>query len=461
VKTSDFGNTRYFTLNFDDEIKNSVDDNSSAILNLTMTYYKAAGADSAFSKGAVRFAAVAGDYIIYSNEYNATQNTTTNIQYNLIFDVTEAVKNGETSFAIKTPAGGMQSPTLAATEYGKVYEGLAPYIEIREGNTVEIKNAQEKLITKNGSEMHSGSFTASEDDTVRIYTQDYSIVALDVNGNMVKFEDGEASFTVTGDTKAVGCTLGVSLVNGTQVRVGQGVDNEKKIKNDSGLRFIATVDRTSPLVSDENAKPGIRITAEGNENKYIDIDAAKYQDDDSVFTVAIVNLNESNYNRLFTAIPYVKLGDEQYFGTESVSRSIYEVAAGILVSNTQDAEDIDTYVINSAVKDVLNAYVNTVGIRLVLSKEDGISSVKAVDETDKGAYVGGKGTADIFFEAETISVENNVCEVKITPLGDAEIFDYWDEYIRLNNVKVGSVSSMTRNDDGSINVTINLNELAK
>ncbi|MBQ6795181.1 MAG: hypothetical protein IJO83_03435 [Clostridia bacterium] len=215
----------------------------------------------------------------------------------------------------------------------------------------------------------------------------------------------------------------VTMVNGAQVRFGDGLDENGKIKSGNGLRFLAQVDRSDF----DGIGYGMRITTEGSES-FTEVDAEKWQDD-TTFTVALTNMAEGNYIRNFTATPYVVVkyddGTEKtVYRKDSVTRSIYQVASGLLKDETQTA----TSLIN-----VLNAYANQTGIRLVL--KDG--ELKAnTSYTEKGAY---KLTEDeLHFTVSDAEYDKagNKYSVILTAEGNAQIItdnNFWYDYIRINN----------------------------
>ena len=107
------------------------------------------------------------------------------------------------------------------------------------------------------------------------------------------------------------------MVEGAQVK-----------KEGSGLRFLATVDRSYF----DATGYGMVITSEDSENVFVDAHAWQ---SDTCFTVAIENITKENYNRNYTAKPFVRVcydnGEEKIIiGTQSVTRSIYTVAKGLL-----------------------------------------------------------------------------------------------------------------------------------
>ncbi len=253
-------------------------------------------------------------------------------------------------------------------------------------------------------------------------------------------EKGEFTYTVTKDAALTGKSLGISLMNGAQVRIGAGLDAEGKITvteglDGSGLRFVGEVTREDTLASymGENDKIYVAVTAEGSDTT-VRIPVEQYQDEsDSVFTAALVNLKVANYNRVFTARVEAEINGSVVVGNE-VSRSVYEVSAGLL---TGDGESE----ITKTVENVLNAYVNQVGIRL---------SIDGDNVTADSAYSG-----KVFFDVTSEKDANGVYTITITPLGQAKTADYWNEYIRINNNNSEAKKHVTavKDENGSLVIT--------
>ncbi|MCD8050013.1 MAG: hypothetical protein LUG52_10585 [Clostridia bacterium] len=218
-------------------------------------------------------------------------------------------------------------------------------------------------------------------------------------------------YVLTGMSIEPEINYGIELVDGAQIRIGGGVTSDNELNGeDSGLRFIAvlTTDNTlASYVQDDtvNAVPGIAIWDGGVVTEEVDAsaiaqadldnpvatyDADKYQNTDkTIFSVAITNISESNYNRIYVAVPYIRIGTDYYYNyEEAVARTPYQVAAGILTNNgvsaLTDSKD-NTYVydadVNTVLMQVLNVYANKTGARITLD-----SSYKAaVAEYSNGA----------------------------------------------------------------------------
>lgn len=291
----------------------------------------------------------------------------------------------------------------------------------------------------NGEEI-SEVTTVSEEDAVKLVAADgEGIVATTTDGVYYPLNE---EFTLTADmdmTDAFSPGFGLTMVDGAQVRVGEGILTDTGKLNreeDSGLRFLATADYTDTVIADESVEFGIKIVAEGSEVP-VYIKAEKFQNSEgSVYTAAITNLSESNYNRNYTATAYALVpmhdGTIAEFETEnSVTRSIYQVSVGILKSSSAEYNDKLAYTINDAVKAVLSAYVNQTGIRLSYAK-DGTMTAR---ESGKGAYAG-----DLYFNVTSSLNDDGSTFVTVTPLGAGEGFfnsvtipAWWKEYVRVNN----------------------------
>lgn len=291
-------------------------------------------------------------------------------------------------------------------------------------------------ITVNGT-VATGIVTVAGSDKIKIVDED-SHVAISANG---KYYDVNTVFYLTEDTDftdAASLTLGLDMVEGAQVRVGQvelSEDGKIDATADSGLRFIATANYTDTVIADSNIEFGIKVMAEGNDTP-VYVKAEKFQNDEnSVFSAAITNLSESNYNRKYTACAYALIplhdGTEKEVVTASVTRSIYQVSVGILKNSSAEAEGDLPYTIDDAVKSVLSAYINQTGIRLTYTS-DGSMSART---TGKGAYTG-----DLFFDVASSVNEDGSTHVVITPYGTTdgfhnkvEIASWWQECVRINN----------------------------
>lgn len=197
--------------------------------------------------------------------------------------------------------------------------------------------------------------------------------------------------------------------------------------------LIATANYADTVIVDDNVEFGIKLVAESSAAEPTYVKAEKFQNEDnSVFSAAIRNLNTNNYNRKYTAVAYALVpmadGTVAEFTTDSVTRSIYQVAVGIMKNSSADAENAP-YNVDGAVANVLNAYINQVGIRLTLSNGEIVARTSG-----SGAYTG-----DVFFDVESLDNGDGTYAVTITPKGGAEfnntvsIASWWNEYVRINN----------------------------
>ena len=231
--------------------------------------------------------------------------------------------------------------------------------------------------------------------------------------------------------------LGVSIIDGAQVRIGGGVAEKGIIDSESGLRFIGQnnmSDTLSGIVISEyfhgkeysdGYSIGVEITAEGNENA-IYIPALKWQDESNgIFSAAVTNLESSNFNRKYTARVYVEYNNVKLFNSSSITRSIYCVAAGLLMKSSD--EDTEKFI------NVLNAYVNQTGIRLVVKDGELMANTKY---TANGSYKLTEEELHFTVSGAEYDEAGNSYSVILTAQGNAEIItdgDYWYDYIRINN----------------------------
>ncbi|MBQ7876683.1 MAG: BNR repeat-containing protein [Clostridia bacterium] len=333
--------------------------------------------------------------------------------------------------------------------------GNGPYWFFDDFSIREVSDVEVVTVTVDGKEVKTyGTLNLGEEDG----TLSENVIGYHVtSGDETKFVDAGEIEVADGDVITT-AEINVSMVTGAQVRYGGGLDENFKISTGNGLRFIAQVDRSS--VGEEVTGYGMKITAEDS-TQSVDIPVTKWQDGDSqsVFTVALTDLAVSNYNRSFTAVPYVIV---QYsdgttgtiYGTESITRSIYQVAAGLLKnvdSDEVDGGDTEYGTEAYGLYDVLNAYVNMVGIRLDMTA-NGTFTART---EGNGAYTG-----DIFFDVSATKVSDTVYEVTVTPVdtfaNKVTIMSYWNEFIRINNnhTKVAAnISDSVINEDGSVTFT--------
>ncbi|MCD8049795.1 MAG: hypothetical protein LUG52_09445 [Clostridia bacterium] len=322
-----------------------------------------------------------------------------------------------------------------------------------------LSNAQENKVVKitfvftaDGSEEYEyinyntelTDFPTAENVEYAFYTDAECTEKIDTGAAIVE----DVTIYVAVDEKE----LGVKLVQGAQIRIGTGVTADDRTGEESGLRFIAYVDTTGTLAA-EASEVGIAIYdgGFGTEDKVKEImaklteedvpitkiKAEKYQND-TVFTAAIVNISEANYNRAYIAVPYAVVEGVTYYDfDEAVARSPYQVAAGLLVSGATTSGYAQS-ASGETLTNVLNAYANETGARITLtySAESGFGVAEA--EYANGAVA--------FFTAECEDITDesgSVTGAKITLKaagGDVLFYDYWKEYIRINNNNSSAVT---------------------
>ncbi|MBR5535357.1 MAG: hypothetical protein IKU60_01780 [Clostridia bacterium] len=308
----------------------------------------------------------------------------------------------------------------------------------------------------------TGTVEVTESDKVEILADEEFVALMDVNS---VYYDVNSEFTLTADADLTGAlfvSLGLKMVDGAQVRVGDvelSEDGKVDATADSGLRFIATANYTDTVIADESVEFGIKVIAEASENP-IYVKAEKFQRaDKSVFSAAITKLAESNYNRKYTACAYALIpmhdGTVKEVVTGSVTRSIYQVSVGIMKNSSAEADSNLPYTIDEAVKNVLNAYVNQAGIRLTY--KDGNISARV---SGKGAYTG-----DVYFDVQSTLNANGGTDVVIRPYSAREGFgnpitieEWWQEYIRINNNNTEVVTYISNAElkDGVLSFTFTI-----
>ncbi len=310
----------------------------------------------------------------------------------------------------------------------------------------------------------------------------FVITSLDVKGRAIIKNGTVATLNVTGLVETENVTVistdavtygtdgtkgvytsyddGVTCVDGAQVRIGGGVSAEGMLGNGDGIRFIGQADFNDTLTSvimgehyadaafDEGFGIGMEISAEESDS-VIYIPVKSWQDEaNGVFTVALTNLAENNYNRRFTARVYVEYNGIKIFGEESTTRSIYAVAAGLLKQST--AEDEQRLI------DVLNAYVNHTGIRLVFKDS-------TLNVNDGSWGVNGGYTGEAFFSVGDTLKIGNTYYVGLTPVGVKTKLDVgnFTKYIRINNnnSQISGAVTLVDNNDGTYTLTFNINNI--
>lgn len=396
------------------------------------------------------------------------------------FDVSEAVHSaldsGKSSvtFKIMVPVGGAYLADRNACTEGGVQEGNAAYLYLADAKAVTVTGA--KKLTKKGTNVKIASDGTAE---AMLTANSYLTMTADTTDGIIAFADGANNLYALDDSgtlkiegssvtenKALSAkAFNLLMYSGAQVRYGSGVDENGKITqstaglSSSGLRFIAQAAAESPIgITDvPGVDYGIAIkTADDSSTVYVKAEA--FQDDAKrVFTAALVNLKEGNYNRKFIATPYVRLSENKVIlGTDidannKSERSIYQVSAGLLAKQTADDNSGLGYTVTSAIEEVLNAYVNQVGIRLSLTS----AGIQRADS----AYTG-----DIFFTVAAAENADGSYTVTITPENwhGLSIADWWRDYVRINNnnSKVRNmitVDEATGGIDGDGNLTFTFN----
>lgn len=359
-----------------------------------------------------------------------------------VTDFVQACSDSKITFALYAPTAAAYVVDREKAVYGGAYEGKAAYLEITDAYTVSVSGADK--VTKMGTAVS---------DTEEIIVPDGSTVIM-YNDAVPAFTDtvqvykANTPVEIEGNGDICAVALGVETIDGAQVRIGSGVNEYGKIDAESGIRFITTINRSGTLAANEDAVFGAVIKAEDSD-KEIDVPTVLWQSDNSVFSTALVNVAESNYNRVYEVTPYV-ITDGQRFEGKSVSRSIYQVAQGLLETD----ESIQNYTASETLVRVLNAYVNQVGIRLSLS-----STGFTVNTAGEGAYTGNGA----FFSVSETEIDDNVYTVTLTPVGEQTEIDMesWNTYIRINNnnSKIKVATELTANDDGSYTLTFDMNSV--
>ena len=347
---------------------------------------------------------------------------------------------------------------------GAVYKGANGDYAVTESLTGEIPVPYNGSITLNAEKVLTGYNVTIDGVT----TVEYETFTLPLNAvcyyNQAKstiYKGGE-TITLTEDIELESIeSLGISMAEGAQVRIGGGVGENGKVGEGSGIRFITLVNRSDTLaaLSDEVAMEfGVEVTSEGNSEASIRIKAETWQVPDVVFTSAVTNLAESNYNRRYTATPYIKVGEKLFYG-EGVTRSIYQVSAGLLNRGTvDDSFEGENNSMSDVLIKVLNAYVNQTGVRLTLSDftENGDLSARM---EGAGAYTG-----EAFFTVGETTYADGKYTVTLTALGKSEInVALFNEYVRINNNNslVSPVTEITDNGDGTYTLVFDYAKVEK
>ncbi len=381
----------------------------------------------------------------------------TNTQGYITLDITEAMKaaqrKGLETITIRLNAawGAAYIAEREASVAGGTYEGKAAYLTVEEGTYITVSGATK--VTKDGSLMSApeDGVTIVDDSAVKMYTESTTAVAFTNGTKVYKVTDGVTEAIAPEEGGYYPASVGINSIDGAQVRIGSGVDENGKVGDGSGLRFITQLDRSDSLATVEGATYGVKITAEGSSAEAVDIPAEKWQSTD-VFTTAVTNLATTNYNRNFTATPYITVDGQTFEGTP-VTRSIYKVAAGILINGytkdnaTGEDKTGTVYELTDVLVDVLNAYVNQTGVRLTLASDGTITA----RTEGTGAYTG-----DLFFDVSRVDNGDGSYTVTVIPSENAEIKAWWKEYVRINNNNSQVVNMITDDsisEDGTLTFT--------
>ncbi len=333
--------------------------------------------------------------------------------------------------------------------------GNGPFWYFDNFRIVEVEDFEYPSVTLDGKEILTGGTIELGVETETGYTLPDNVIGYQVSRGDDTLFVSAGELTVEDGDVITTTPINVSMVTGAQVRYGGGLDENFKVGEGNGLRFIAQVDRS--YIGEEVTGYGMVISAEGS-SQVADIPATKWQDGDSqtIFTAALTDLATSNYNRNFTAKPYVNVKytdgtTAKIYATESITRSIYQVAVGLLKNSSDAVDGGDENYDTSAhgLYDVLNAYVNMVGVRLTLAN-DGTFTART---EGTGAYTG-----DVFFNVTSEKKGDNVYTITVSPATEnfnnaVTIMSYWNEFIRINNnhsVVVENISNSVVNSDGSV-----------
>ncbi len=377
-------------------------------------------------------------------------------------DVTEFVKaaNSDTiTFTLYAPRAGAYVADREKAVAGGAYQGKAAYLEIVDANTVTVTGAA--LVTKSGKdvtkEAEEGILVPAGSSIKARETESEVIAFIDTANVYTTNNDGWVTLTPAENNIYSAAILGVAMVNGAQVRIGDGVNEDGTVAGNSGIRFITTVNKTDSIASVAGATFGVEVTAESSD-VVKDIPTLEWQSEGEVYTSALTDLAVSNYNRNFTAIPYVAVNGTKYYGS-AVTRSIYQVASGLLATGyngsygeSADKAETDYAEMPEVLVKVLNGYVNQVGVRLVLA--DGV-----LHKSDK--YT---GDADTFFTVSDASANGKVYTCTLTAVGNAEInTELFNTYVRINNNNsaVKTFVSVVDNGDGTYTLTFDGSTIVK
>ncbi len=390
-------------------------------------------------------------------------------------DETESYVIG-TTYTFDAPEVADPVAEFDGETFETLQEAIDAVVENGEGTVTLLANSEEDVVI-------------ADYVTVTLVTGDYSYTGeaqlASYGAWIVADEEINAVSTVSdvpvvkgegnGQYGYVAMAHGVNMVNGAQVRFNSGVDEFGKVattadkKQGSGIRFVTNVDRNDTLASMADSLDaevtidgetytkgviGVIISAEGSTSEMI-ISANSWQTEE-IFTSAVTNLAVSNYIRRFTATGFVDVDGIRYRNNTNVTRSIYQVAAGLLKTGNAevDSDGNHTYdPTDATLIQVLNAYVNQTGIRLVIVDNEHLVPNVATAETGiNGAY-----NSEAYFEVVTSYTEGAKYIAVLDPVGEnTEInMNYWNEYVRINNnnsATRGKVE-MVKNSDGTYTLT--------
>ncbi len=367
---------------------------------------------------------------------------------------------GNAELKMNVPYFGGGDPTLYAVDssylnsdnYSLNYDGSALTYN-------DAANTTPKIVADMGG-YAIGTITGGGDQSVTFDLGEYFtkfpsadkvlIIALATSGQIYGYgNDAEKFGTMVPSLayESMYTALGVQIEDGAQVRIGGGIDADGKIDvlEESGLRFAATVNGTDSMVADmvsgyidDDNNYGILIYPSdvtitdfnAETDKFVAIPAQVFQDAEKTkFTAALTNLKVENYNRMFTAKPYVKKDGVYYTDDNKTERSVYQVAAGLLTDEAASG------LLTENTVNVLNAYLNQVGVRLTYAADGAIG----IRTEGVGAYTGVE-----FFTVASDGADG-VYTVTLTAKGNATFKNFWNEYVRVNNNHTQVVNGIGEN----------------
>lgn len=330
------------------------------------------------------------------------------------------------------------------------------------GKIVILGNSFNTLYGLADMKLTAGYTVTIDEGTATVYAPGVAEIAAagsaykDQTGKLYAVKDGKITIDVEEDTTLTSVSLGVELVSGAQIRVGKS--SSGKVAEDSGLRFIGVITaEEGNVIGEEGAELFVRIAPEDSPENSTDIAIEKYQsgnkEEGGIFTAVLTNLSPANYNRVFTATPVVKIGKEEFVG-KSVLRSVYEIAAGILVEGKADTTDgLGEYDI---VTDVLNAYVNAVGVRFTWDKTE-----KTVKDEESANYYkyGNQEKKTVFFTVKSDAGDvDGTYTITVTPAAESVVIDAdtFKNSVRVNNNNGNAkeyISNVQATEDGGVTFT--------